>query len=192
MESRPGDALTAEENVLEEAGVGRTAGQVGFVEGIAAHAIPVELGAGFLDALAVAVVSGGNARRGGKLVFGIVGDAGDAGTAVEVAWRIVAESAEAVVGESRNAEGFASAAGVGGRGRRNRGQIAPPAALGQFGCATRRPYFLFALDVPGHRECVGPSPRATKAMTSTSFRSKDTAIPCGRYSICSMGPSGSS
>lgn len=46
----------AEENVFAEAGVVGAAGEVGFAESIAAQAVPVELAAGLLDALAVAAV----------------------------------------------------------------------------------------------------------------------------------------
>jgi hypothetical protein len=50
------DALAAEENIFVEAGVVSVARKVGLVEGITAHAVPVELATGFLDTFAVTVI----------------------------------------------------------------------------------------------------------------------------------------
>ncbi len=51
-----GDAFAAKENVLLERGIRDAAGEVRFVQGIAAHAVPVDGAIRFLDAFAVAVV----------------------------------------------------------------------------------------------------------------------------------------
>jgi len=66
-----GDALAAEENVFIEAGVVGVALGVGFVEGIAAHPVPIEFAVGFLHALAVAVISVIHAAGGDEVVFGV-------------------------------------------------------------------------------------------------------------------------
>ena len=52
----PGDAPATEKNALGETGILGLVGEIGFVERLAARAVPVELSVGFLDALAIAVI----------------------------------------------------------------------------------------------------------------------------------------
>ena len=66
------DALAVKENIFVEAGVIGVALGVGFVERVAAHAVPIQLAIGFLDALAVAVVRVAQASGGSKLIFRVV------------------------------------------------------------------------------------------------------------------------
>jgi hypothetical protein len=85
-----GDALAAEINVL----VGEIAGGIGFVEDFGAGAVPVDLAAGFLEAVTVAIVS----DTGGGFDFALgIPSVGIVGVVESVAGSVIAKGGDLVV-----------------------------------------------------------------------------------------------
>jgi hypothetical protein len=106
-----GDALATEVNVL----VGEIAGGIGFVEDFCAGAVPVEFAAGFLEAIAVAVVRVSDTGGSLDLAFGVPG-VGVVSIVESVAGSVVAERGDLVVAVGDEAEAALDLATVVGRG----------------------------------------------------------------------------
>ena len=120
-----GDALAAEEDVL----VGDVAGGIGFVEDFGARAVPIDFAAGFLDAIAVAIVGVVNTGGGFDFAFGIPG-VGIVGVVQDIAGSVVAKASDLVRVLADNAETFLRAAVVSGGGHVDVGQVAKLAGGG--------------------------------------------------------------
>lgn len=119
-----GDALAAKENVLVECGIGDAAGEVCFVEGVAAYAVPIDGAAGFLDAFAVAIVSIGDSGSGEQLILGVVCISVAEAVVDEVSSSVICLTANLVLGGGGNVEEFFVRAGVAGDASDGK-QIAP-------------------------------------------------------------------
>lgn len=80
--------------------------------GVAAHAVPVELAAGFLDTPAVAVGSVGYAPSGEKLIFGVVSVGMAQAIVDEVACGVKGHAGDLILGCSGDVQELLVGAGV--------------------------------------------------------------------------------